>query len=153
MLDYKKENYALQNLSMSTDIKTQVSNVKKNGETLIEYVLRGYGTFICVNHDEYTVNCPGGLHAEALMMKRFKPGNIMEIHIKNSPCSDCARKLIDYFWYVPKPTIYVGRIWRLKNHLDRLWLKKMIHQGFRIKVWSKLHAAMYPADTITDTYI
>ena len=79
---------------------------------------------------------------------------IENVNITNSPCHKCASKLIKYFKHCrPKPTIYIGRIWRLRSRRDNQALKAMMRQGFKLKVWNKLHDMMYPGNNTTTNHL
>ena len=97
-----------------------------------------------------------GLHAEIVFCEdtTVQAQNIRELWIKNSPCHNCAAALIEHFDEDnPKPTIYIGRIWRLYNTQDDNGLKDMMIQKFQLKVWDKLHYRMYPGDTTAANYL
>ena len=51
--------------------------------------------------------------------------------IKNSPCSYCSKELLNYFRGYPKPSIYVGNIWRTGDMNDEI---DLMRNGFSIKV-------------------
>ena len=63
--------------------------------------------------------------------------------IKNSPCSYCSKELLNYFRGYPKPTIYVGKIWRTGDMNDDNGLIDLMRNGFSIKVWTDLHNKVY----------
>ena len=81
------------------------------------------------------------------------PNHITTLWIKNSPCADCSRALIEYFNHYRKPTIYVGRIWHLNDRNDDQGLINLMRAGFKIKVWETLHTKMYGSDPITTNYL
>ena len=91
------------------------------------------------------------------MQKNFllkKTLNLNKIQIKNSPCAKCSKLLINHFnKYKKKPTIYVGRIWHLRDKKDREGLKDLLHNGFQLEVWEKLHQEIYGNNTRTRNYI
>ncbi|XP_019854782.1 PREDICTED: uncharacterized protein LOC109583767 [Amphimedon queenslandica] len=81
-------------------------------------------------------------HAEEVFIRKTRDediSNIGTIWIKNSPCSKCAAKLIEYFNLVPnKPTVYIGKIWRGEygdEESNKEGLKKMKRKGFKLLVW------------------
>ena len=49
--------------------------------------------------------------------------------------------------------IFVGRIWQLGNKENDEGLRKLLNEGFIIKVWDKLHNRLYPGDTTTKNYL
>ena len=63
----------------------------------------------------------GGKYAEEMFIKNTNnPGSITAIWIKNSPCNQCAEKLIDFFKsYSNKPCIYVGHIYHENDNLKK----------------------------------
>ena len=81
------------------------------------------------------------------------PNHITTLWIKNSPCADCSRALIEYFNHYRKPTIYVGRIWHLNDRNDDQGLINLMRADFKIKVWKTLHTKMYGSDPITTNYL
>ena len=109
---------------------------------------------ICLFLQEY-LNTPGKQHAEIMFIN--DPSNnlndIKTLWIKNSPCAKCSRALLKYFESHHKPTIYVGRIWHLKNKNDDQGLVNLIKAGFKIKVWEELHNMMYGSSTKTKNYL
>ena len=75
----------------------------------------------------------GEKHAEERFMEKTKdPGSITAIWIKNSPCNQCAEKLIAFFKFYSKPCIYVGRIYKENEKL-----KEMKEDKFTFRVWEK----------------
>lgn len=85
----------------------------------------------------------------------YKPEDIRTIHIKNSPCCNCAKRLIKYFEDCQqRPTIYIGQIWRLHDSEDKEWLKAMLKKGFNVTVWDELHNKIYSEnDSTTKNYL
>ncbi len=47
----------------------------------------------------------------------------------------------------------MGRIWHLGDTQDDNGLKEMMREGFKLKVWNKLHNRMYSGDTTTANYL
>ena len=84
--------------------------------------------------------------------KSNNPNDITTLWIKNSPCADCSRALLEYFEDHHKPTIYVGKIWRFDDK-DNQELINLMKAGFKIKVWETLHNIMYGSDPITTNYL
>ena len=82
-----------------------------------------------------------------------KPNHIKALWIKNSPCADCSRALLEYFNSCRKPTIYVGRIWHLYDINDDQGLVHLMKAGFKITVWETLHTMMYGSDQMTANYL
>ena len=83
-------------------------------------------------------------HAEINFINKANLRRVYNINITNSPCHNCAAALIEHFDKdYPKPTIYIGQIWRLYNTQDDNGLKEMMIQKFQLKVWDKLHDMMY----------
>lgn len=76
-------------------------------------------------------------HAEKVFIRRTSASDINSIWIKNSPCADCSRRLINYFsMRFTKPTIYIGKIWDGDDSNNRQGLKNMIMKGFTLEVWN-----------------
>ena len=80
------------------------------------------------------------------------PDHITTLWIKNSPCADCSRALLEYFENHHKPTIYVGKIWRYDDKND-CGLINLMKAGFEIKVWETLNNMMYPLHTKTPDHL
>ena len=80
------------------------------------------------------------------------PDHITTLWIKNSPCADCSRELIEYFENHHKPTIYVGKIWHFDDKNDR-GLINLMKAGFKIKVWETLHNMMYGSNPTTEDHL
>lgn len=109
---------------------------------------------ICLFLQEY-LNIRGGTHAEIKFIndRSNNPNDITTLWIKNAPCAKCSRALLEYFESHRKPTIYVGRIWRLDNENDKQGLINLIKAGFKIKIWEELHNMMYRSSTKTKNYL
>ena len=84
--------------------------------------------------------------------KSNNPNDITTLWIKNSPCDKCSRALLKYFNNHPKPTIYVGQIWRFDDKYDQ-GLINLMKAGFKIRVWETLHNMMYGSDTKTKNHL
>ena len=77
-------------------------------------------------------------HAEKIFVHTtsVSASDIHSIWIKNSPCADCSRLLIDHFSMTDsKPTIYIGKIWDGDDGDNRQGLRNLIIEGFMLKVW------------------
>ena len=75
-------------------------------------------------------------HAEKVFIRQTCASDIHSIWIKNSPCADCSRRLINHFsMRSTKPTIYIGKIWDGGDSDNRQGLKNMIMKGFTLDVW------------------
>ena len=77
------------------------------------------------------------------------PDHIKALWIKNSPCANCSRALLEYFNHYHKPTIYVGKIWQLNKRNDDQGLINLMKAGFKIRVWETLHAKLFPIPDLT----
>ena len=56
--------------------------------------------------------------------------------ITNSPCSDCAQRLIKHFKSChTKPDISIGKIYQQQKEKDDEGLQDLMKEGFNIKVW------------------
>lgn len=60
---------------------------------------------------------------------------INDIWIKNSPCSRCAVKLRQHFNEPPKPTLHIGKLWKVHEGKNEKGLKEMKREGFKLKAW------------------
>ena len=109
---------------------------------------------LCLFLQEY-LNTPGREHAEIMFIndRPNNPNHITTLWIKNSPCADCSRALIEYFNHYCKPTIYVGRIWHLYDKNDDQGLINLMKAGFKIEVWEKLHKMMHGSSATTTNYL
>ena len=126
-----------------------------NEDEVAEKADKELGTLLWINEEQVFINTPGGKHAEILFITSKKqPLHISTMRIKNSPCHNCSTELINHFRHqCQKPTIFVGRIWRLYDPSDREGLQQLLINGFDIRVWQTLHNKMYGSDTSTENYI
>lgn len=87
------------------------------------------------------------------MKGQSTPQNITALWIKNTPCANCSKALVEYFKNHDKPTLYVGQIWHLSDRDDDQGLVNLIKAGFKIKVWEKLHNIIHRSNTRTAEYL
>lgn len=79
-------------------------------------------------------------HAELVYLEESEDetGAARAIFIKYAPCSNCARKLNDYFKNSQKPTIYIGKIrprYDNSTQINQQGLRCLLTAGFDLKVW------------------
>ena len=93
-------------------------------------------------------------HAEVILTRKTQARNITKIWIKNSPCAQCSRVLIQFFNNCRKPIIYVGRIYRPDNQEDHEGLMNLVQQGFELNVWETFHTMKHdPYSRKTHNYL
>ena len=94
-------------------------------------------------------NKPGerhDVHAEEVFLNQADNkdfSQITSLYIKNSPCVNCSKKLIEAFkGSRNKPTIYIGRIYNLEDANDRNGLESLLMEGFKMEVWEEVNKAL-----------
>ena len=106
-------------------------------EKAAEMAFTTEGTLLRINtgHIYWSEPCE---HAERVMIHTtpISPNDITSIWIKNSPCGDCSKFLINHFsMRRTKPTTYIGKIWEGDNRYNRQGLRNMRLEGFTLRVW------------------
>ena len=97
------------------------------------------GTLLRINTGHIYWSKRNQQHAEKVFVNTtsISASDVSSIWIKNSPCADCSRRLIDHFSMTDiKPTIYIGKIWEGNNRYNCQGLRNMIMEGFTLQVWN-----------------
>lgn len=91
----------------------------------------------------YRSSCKKGkngerIHAEDKFIRnsrncKITPSTITAIWIKNTPCTPCSSKLLDFYDNQQKPTMYIGRIYHPKEH--EKGLLDLTDAGFKFTEW------------------
>ena len=76
-------------------------------------------------------------HAEIVFIEnKPNPEDITGLWITNSPCSDCAQRLITHFKSChTKPDIFIGKIYQQEKEKNDEGLLDLMKEGFNIEVW------------------
>ena len=76
-------------------------------------------------------------HAEIDFIENTpNPEDITGLWIANSPCYNCAQRLIKHFKSChTKPKIFIGKIYQQQKEKDDEGLQDLMKEGFNIEVW------------------
>ena len=76
-------------------------------------------------------------HAEIVFIENTpNPEDITGLWITNSPCYNCAQRLITHFKSChTKPDIFIGKIYQQQKKEDDEGLQDLMKEGFNIQVW------------------
>ncbi len=126
---------------------TQVSLRNMIDTVAYEVFKSGYGSTILTSDNFLTTYKSGTAgHSEAQFIESNSAslGNFPNLWINNSPCTACAKKLIDaYAGVTPKPTIHAAHFYRGKDSnkkpIDReivlQCLAKMVASGIKLEAF------------------
>ena len=114
-------------------------------------------TYLLTSTGRLYVNSGRHNHAESIFINELRTmhqsdvGRVKWIKIKNSPCSSCSCRLVEFYSSYTKPAIYFGSIYRNKttNEFDKDAIEKLLKAGFQVDVWEKMHTKMYGRNSLT----
>ena len=102
---------------------------------------KGYTILRTNNGKLYYNSRDGSRHAEEWFIEDTPdPNGITGIWLTNSPCSNCAGKLIEKFKGCDrKPCIFVGHVYYEQNNEEKRKekMREMINEGFTFSAWEK----------------
>ena len=102
---------------------------------------KGYTILRTNNGKLYSNSRDGKIHAEERFINGIPdPNSITGIWLTNSPCSNCAGKLIEKFKGCDrKPCIFVGHVYYEQNNEEKRKekMREMKNEGFTFLAWEK----------------
>lgn len=86
---------------------------------------------------------------EVFVLDTQDPESIIKIWIKESPCQRCCKRIVKLYRDCPiKPLLYIGLI-----NSDKEGLKVLVRNGFKLKVWTKLHERLFEDNNVMKRYL